>query len=211
MRLAAAAALAGLAAFAACFDGEELTEGLRCEQDSHCGGSLKCLGGVCADPDCASGGTSDCDSTADATTVSTTVSMSTTVGATCASLGESCANGEACCEGQCIDDGTGSLACRQTCYAGTECADSCCCAAIPTGYNVCVPTDSCGADAACPGPGCASAGSLCGSDLDCCAGRCLPNAASTHSCFKTCTAPSDCASGCCNYKAEFATSICEVC
>lgn len=208
-----------------CFDGEELTDGLPCTEDSHCGGSLRCLAdpaypgtlscqqvdSACPDTD------ASCDSSA--TTVSTTAgtmsttadSMSTTVGSTCVSLGESCANGEVCCTGSCLDDGTGTaLTCRQTCSYGTECAESCCCTPLgATGYNTCEDTSFCGPEAACPSAGCASPGSLCSYDADCCGGRCLLNAVGSYSCFKTCTVPTDCASACCNYKPDFATSICE--
>lgn len=38
-------------ALGACFDGEELTEGLPCQQNSHCGGQLLCVNGICGEPE----------------------------------------------------------------------------------------------------------------------------------------------------------------
>ena len=203
MRALAGFALAGL--LGACFDEEELTDGLPCTQDSHCGGNLQCLAGVCGN----SGGADDASS--GMTTVAMTDASASSAESACVSEGQSCAGGQACCVGICADYG-GSQVCAQSCSSGAECASTCCCAPLTDGTgSACVETSNCGQEAACVSAGCASPGSQCYSDTDCCGGRCSLNGAGTaNQCFKTCTVPTDCVSGCCNYHSELGTSLCEV-
>jgi hypothetical protein len=146
-------------------------------------------------------------------TVSTTDPTASSAESTCRSEGDSCAGGEACCSGTCADYGAG-LVCTSSCSSGVECLSSCCCVSGLTidGYeqNVCGPTNLCGQEASCTNPGyCSSPGSECYYDADCCNGRCVPNISGITQCFKTCTVPTDCVSGCCNYKSDLGTYLCE--
>lgn len=173
-------ALAAMVAMSSsCFDGDELTDGLKCTQESHCGPGLNCINLVCQDPDDVCADTLPCPT--DATNTEPT--MSGGGENTCASLGDSCAAGEVCCEGSCFDVGAGDLRCVTTCGSGTECADTCCCQVLgDTGVRACVETSVCGSDATCS-PGCAALGSACYSDSDCCGGFCLDNGSGFSSCF----------------------------
>jgi len=220
----------------ACFDPEELTEGLQCTQASHCGGSLQCVNGFCVNPsepdpcdtdpaacnqssaslsDSLSAGTpADAGGTgADgADSLTTSVSMTAADDSTaCADQYESCYDNGGCCNfGLCVNYGNGTATCQEQCNIGTECA-SCCCIQLETGGNACVDTTYCGQEAQCLG-GCASPGAACYGDYDCCGGgRCLLNAGNWYSCFKPCTGPADCVSGCCNYNATIGSNICEAC
>jgi len=234
-------ALVALGTLGACFDGPEEIVGLKCNDDSHCGHGTRCVPlGIDVDFDgisdsecqeideCAETGV-DCSasatqtttspSTTEATVSTTDTTMSTTASSAesaCVSEGGSCAGGEACCSGTCADSGAGYV-CATACYTGVECAASCCCASGQTydGYttSVCASTAVCGQEASCLQPGtCSSPGSLCSYDQDCCGGRCVLNGTGTaNQCFKGCTQPTDCVSGCCNYHSELATSLCEAC
>lgn len=165
-----------------CFDGDELTDGLKCTQDSHCGPNLKCLNAICQDPDDLCGDTDACN--ASATITDATNTMSGGGENTCAADGDSCAAGEVCCSGSCIDFGDG-LRCGTTCGSGTECADTCCCQPVgPSGLQACVDTAACGSDSTCsPGSGCAALGSSCYYESDCCGGLCLADAQGRYSCY----------------------------
>lgn len=215
----------------ACFDGEELTEGLKCTQKSHCGGDLECLGGFCVDPNddgcdtdpsvCSMGsasltvgspdsGVPATDDGAASMTAAMTTASTTPVEPTCGQQYESCFESGCCDFGVCVNHGDGTATCRAQCNIGTEC-DTCCCVQLETGGNACVDTAYCGQEAQCLG-GCASPGSACYGDYDCCnGGRCLLNAGNWYSCFKPCTYPTDCVSGCCNYNATIGSNICEAC
>ncbi len=204
MRGLAGFVLAGL--LGACFDEEELTQDLPCTEDSHCGGDLRCLPGT--------GGPGTCDNPDDASSGMTTVAMTdasaSSAESACISEGQSCAGGQACCVGICADFG-GNQVCAQSCSSGAECASTCCCEPLADlSGSACVATANCGLEAACLSAGCASPGSQCYSDTECCGGRCSLNGAGTaNQCFKTCTVPTDCVSGCCNFHPELGASLCE--
>lgn len=218
-------AAAGLAS--GCFDAEDDTEGLRCTLSSHCGGSLECIAGVCGKP-------GECDTTPDACPQNVSVSVgqssmtasdatqtagddasvsgSADDGPSCALQGQAC-DSLPCCDGlPCADFGNGVMTCQPACTVGPDC-DSCCCVQLADGFTrACVDLSYCGQEATCPGPGsgCGSPGAACNVDLDCCnGGRCTTNAGGWNSCFKTCFGPGDCVSGCCNYRSDLGTSICE--
>jgi hypothetical protein len=226
--------LALLASTAACFDGEELTDGLRCAQASHCGGDLQCVSGYCMDPAdmgcdtdpslCGQpssvsdslttsapgdgGGGSGGDASASATSPMSTSTAG--VPPACGQQYESCLE-SGCCEfGFCVYHVDGRATCEEQCFVGGECS-SCCCQQADAGTFACADTIDCGQEAQCFGT-CASAGSACSGDYDCCdGGRCLVNAGGWSSCFKPCTYPTDCVSGCCNYNSTIGVSICEAC
>jgi hypothetical protein len=161
-----------------CFDGDELTEGLRCAKESHCGPGLDCINAICQNP---------ADVCADTVCPTDDTDSDPSNGAgenTCAGDGDSCAAGEVCCSGSCIDFGDG-LRCGTPCGSGTECADTCCCQPVGvSGQQACVATSACGSDASCtPNSGCAALGSSCYGDYDCCGGLCLADASGQYSCY----------------------------
>jgi len=220
----AAVCLAGLLG-PGCFDGKEATEGLRCLEDDHCAGGLRCVAGICGDA-------SECDESGGQ--CGDQPSQSSGLGqlsigdggnggtglddgnGSCVQAGQDCIN-DPCCSGTCVDYGNGTRTCSDACGAGSECP-SCCCVQLADAAagNVCVDISNCGQEAQlCIPDTCASAGSACQSDADCCdaalgAGAvCINNSGGWNSCFKTCTMPSDCNSGCCVFNAGRAVSICE--
>lgn len=198
-----------------CFDAEEATMGLRCTKDEHCGGGLQCIAGACGQPQQCDTTPEQCDTSQTSGSISASAEGSGSLSASggtggCALPGQSC-DGVACCDGRCLDYGDGTLRCASECQIGSDCQDSCCCLKLADeDTRVCVETSYCGQEAACPGSGCASPGAACDSDSDCCGEAvCTLNQGGYHSCFKICSASSDCVSGCCNYYSEISASICE--
>jgi hypothetical protein len=141
MRIGLRGCVAALALMAgACFDGEELTEGLMCLQNSHCGGQQLCINGICGEPEAED---------EDDTGVDTQGNVDP-----CASAGNVCVDGntlgvcnfsdmtttEVSCDETCESSGfSQSLGCRSStgskyqCYCDqltTQCTDTTCSGAV---------------------------------------------------------------------------------
>jgi len=214
--------IAGLAWLAGCFDAAELTKGLACEKDSHCGGGLKCvvipgntplascqdLDEIC---DAIPGGCPDTSGTSPVTLdPSDSADPTATAESACVAEDTACGGPEQCCSGVCADTGAGFSVCAQSCDSGGECLSCCCLPTTDITVSACTQTPAqCGPDAVCPG-GCGAAGSQCDQDYDCCGpGRCVfDDVDQRNECFTTCTVATDCPSGCCIDRIDLGTSLC---
>ncbi len=109
----------------------------------------------------------------------------------CTMAGGFCANGEMCCPGSiCVASTVDGTRCADTCIASTQCVSGCC-APLDNqpSTNVCSPATFCS---------CVKAGGSCAAGELCCAGTaCVAYGNSGTYCGALCTAPAECASGCC--------------